>query len=303
MELRHLRYFAAVARERNFSRAAEQLHIAQPPLSRQIRQLEDELGAELIDRSARPLRLTPAGQFFHGQAVQVLERLAEVQAATARIARGSRAWFAIGFVPSTLYGPLPEVIRRFREAQPEVDVGLSELTTLEQVDALAAGRIDVGFGRLSFDDPRIEGEAVAEEPIVAALPASHRLARRKRVALAALAGEPLLLYPARPRPSYADQVLDLFRARGLAPAVALEANEMQTAIGLVVAGIGYALVPRSVQGLHREGVVYLPLTDAGASTPVIMNCRAGDASARLAAFRQLVRAVAARESAQASTAP
>lgn len=294
MELRHLRYLVAVARELNFSRAAEKLHIAQPPLSRQIRQLEDELGAQLIDRGARPLRLTPAGQFFYVQAQQLIERLAEVQAATTRIASGRRAWFGIGFVPSTLYGALPEVIRRFREASAGLEVGLSEMTTLQQIDALKAGRIDVGFGRLRLEDPRIEGEIVGEEPVVAALPAGHRLARRRRVSLAMLAGEPLLVYPATPRPSYADQVLEMFRTRGLAPNVALEANEMQTAIGLVVAGIGYALVPQSVQGLHREGVVYLPLQDAGVSSPVIMNFRAADGSDLVAQFRELVRTVAAR---------
>jgi DNA-binding transcriptional LysR family regulator len=294
MELRHLRYFAAVARELNFSRAAEKLHMAQPPLSRQIRELEDELGAELVDRSVRPLRLTPAGQFFHVQAQQLLERLAEVRAATSRIASGRRAWFGIGFVPSTLYGALPEVIRRFREALPGVEVGLSEMTTLQQIDALKAGRIDVGFGRLRLEDPRVEGEIVGEEPVVAALPAGHRLARRRRLSLALLASEPLLLYPAAPRPSYADQVLDMFRASGLAPTVALEANEMQTAIGLVVAGIGYALVPRSVQGLHREGVVYLPLSDAIARSPVIMNFRADDGSELVAQLRQLVRTVTVR---------
>ena len=291
MELRHLRYFAALGRELNFSRAAEQLHIAQPPLSRQIRQLEDELGAELVDRGARPLRLTPAGLFFHAQALQVLERLDAVRQATQRIARGRRTWFSIGFVPSTLYGALPEVIRQFREARPDVEVGLSELTTVEQLEALHAGRIDVGFGRLRIDDARIAGEVVREEAVVAALPSGHRLARRKRASLADLAGEPLLLYPSTPRPSYADQVLDMFRSRGLAPQVALEANEMQTAIGLVVAGIGYALVPQSVQGLHREGLVYLPLAERGVTSPVIMNCRAGDASALVAQFRALVAAV------------
>lgn len=293
MEIRHLRYFAAVARELNFSRAAEKLHMAQPPLSRQIRQLEDELGAELIDRGARPLRLTPAGQFFQVQAQQLLERLTEVQAATSRIARGRRAWFGIGFVPSTLYGALPEVIRRFREASPGLEVGLSEMTTLQQIDALKAGRIDVGFGRLRLEDPRVEGEVVGEEPVVAALPAGHRLARRRQLKLATLAGEPLLLYPATPRPSYADQVLEMFRSRGLAPTIALEANEMQTAIGLVVAGIGYALVPQSVQGLHRVGVVYLPLDDAAVSSPVIMNFRADDRSDLVASFRELVRTVGA----------
>lgn len=290
MELRHLRYFSAVARELSFSRAAQQLHIAQPPLSRQIRQLEEELGAELFDRSSRPLRLTPAGQYFNGKAAQLLDQLAETCAATERIARGRLVWFSIGFVPSTLYGVLPEVIRRFRAAQPEVEVGLSELTTLQQIDALKAGRIDVGFGRLRFDDARIAGEVIAQEAVVAALPAGHRLARHKRLSLAKLAQEPLLLYPAKPRPSYADQVLEMFRSRGLKPTVGLEANEMQTAIGLVVAGIGYALVPGSVQGLHREGLVYVPLSDPGVASPVIMNFRADDVSGLATAFRKMVMA-------------
>ena len=146
LELRHLRYFAAVARELSFSRAAEQLHIAQPPLSRQIRSLEEELGAELIDRGSRPLRLTPAGRFFQAQAQQVLDRMTEVQAATRRIATGTRTWFGIGFVPSTLYGKLPEVIRRFREAQPAVELSLFEMTTVEQIEASWAAELDE-FGK------------------------------------------------------------------------------------------------------------------------------------------------------------
>ena len=291
LELRHLRYFAAVARELSFSRAAEQLHIAQPPLSRQIRSLEDELGAELIDRSSRPLRLTPAGRFFQVQAQQLLDRMAEVQAATARIAGGGRTWFGLGFVPSTLYGALPEVIRRFREAQPAVELSLFEMTTVQQLEALKAGRIDVGFGRLQVDDDQIIGELVREEPVVAALPVNHRLARHKSLSLAKLVSEPLLLYPAKPRPSYADQVLEMFHSRGLKPVIALETNEVQTAIGLVVAGIGYALVPQSVQALDRAGVLYLPLTDERVTTPIIMNRRRDDDSELTTYLRAMVRSL------------
>jgi len=291
LELRHLRYFAAVARELSFSRAAEQLHIAQPPLSRQIRSLEDELGAELIDRSSRPLRLTPAGRFFQVQAQQLLDRMAEVQAATARIAGGGRTWFGLGFVPSTLYGALPEVIRRFREAQPAVELSLFEMTTVQQLEALKAGRIDVGFGRLQVDDDQIIGELVREEPVVAALPVNHRLARHKSLSLAKLVSEPLLLYPAKPRPSYADQVLEMFHSRGLKPTIALETNEVQTAIGLVVAGIGYALVPQSVQALDRAGVLYLPLTDERVTTPIIMNRRRDDDSELTTYLRAMVRSL------------
>ena len=291
LELRHLRYFCAVARELSFSRAAEQLHIAQPPLSRQIRTLEDELGAQLLDRGSRPLRLTPAGRFFQIQAQQMLDRMAEVQAATGRIAGGRRTWYAIGFAPSTLYGKLPDVIRKFRQEQPTVELNLYEMTTVQQVEGLKAGRIDMGFGRLNFDDDEVVGELVREEPVMVALPVNHRLVKHKGITLAKLATEPLLLYPAKPRPSYADQVLEMFQSRGLKPVIALESNEVQTAIGLVVAGLGYALVPQSVQNLHRDGVLYLPLSDAGVTTPVIMNRRRNDESELTTYLAEMVRSL------------
>ncbi|MEP6873493.1 MAG: LysR family transcriptional regulator [Burkholderiales bacterium] len=291
VELRHLRYFVAVASELNFSRAADLLHIAQPPLSRQIRDLESQLGTELLDRSTRPLRLTPAGRFFQVQAQQMLDRMTEVGAATGRIGGGSRTWYGMGFVPSTLYGQLPEVIRRFREGRPAVELSLFEMTSMQQREALKAGRIDIGFGRLHVEDDQIVAELVRNEPVVAALPSNHRLVRHKHLSLAKLADEPLLLYPAKPRPSYADQVLEIFQTRGLKPRISLETNEVQTAIGLVVAGLGYALVPKSVQALDRAGVVYLPLSDEGVTTPIVMNCRKDDHSELTNFIREVVRSL------------
>lgn len=301
LELRHLRYFAAVAREMSFSRAAEQLHIAQPPLSRQIRALENELGAVLIDRSARPLKLTPAGRFFQVQTQQMLDRMVEVQQATARIAGGGRTWYGMGFVPSTLYGDLPEVIRRFRDAQPTVELGLFEMTTIEQIKALKAGRIDIGFGRLSIEDGGIAGEKVRDEVVVAALPVKHRLLAHKNLTLAKLAIEPLILYPGKPRPSYADQVLEIFHSRNLKPLIALETNEVQTAIGLVVAGLGYALVPASVQALDRAGVVYMPLSDLEVTTSIIMNRRQDDDSELTSFIRSIVRSLPTSSLGKSST--
>lgn len=295
IELRQLRYFEAVATALSFSRAAERLHMAQPPLSRQIQQLEQALGAQLIDRSARPLQLTPAGRFFLEQTVQILARLKESTEATRRIAEGRRTVFGIGFVPSALYGLLPELIRQFRQLHTEVEVQLSELITVQQAEALKSGRIDVGFGRLVLDDPDIESVTLLEEPIVAALPARHPLLRRKLLPLQLLAQEPLLLYPARPRPSYADHVLQLFKGRGLTPRVAMEANELQTALGLVAAGVGIALVPASVRHLHRSEVHYRPLADSTAVSPVIMNARAGDGDALLGRLRQLALELARKQ--------
>jgi DNA-binding transcriptional LysR family regulator len=288
LELRHLRYFEALGSTLNFTRAAEQLHIAQPPLSRQIRQLEEELGAELIDRNVRPMALTKAGAFFFEQCSQILARLNEVQEATRRISQGQRRWFGIGFVPSALYGFLPELIRSYRMASEGVEVILSEMTTIQQAEALKAGRIDVGFGRLPLDDPQLVCQVIAEEPLVVALPLKHRLLKASRITLAMLASEPLILYPVRPRPSYADHVLQQFRAHGLSLATVIDANEMQTAIGLVAAGLGATLVPSSVQRLQRDDIVYRPLFDKNVISPIIMNRRAEDTSPDLQRFRELV---------------
>jgi DNA-binding transcriptional LysR family regulator len=294
LELRHLKYFNAVASTLSFSRAAELLHIAQPPLSRQIRQLEEIVGAELIDRASRPIALTMAGKFLYEQTVQLLSRIEEIQEGTRRIAKGQQHWFSIGFVPSSLYGLLPGLIKDFRAELPDVGIGFSELTTMEQVEALKSGRIDVGFGRLPIDDPAIVCETLVQEPLVAVFPFGHPLLNKSKVSLAQLARENFILYPAKPRPSYADQVLEIFSSRGLKPAIVKEANEMQTAIGLVAAGVGVVLVPASVQGLHRADVVYRPLTNKGVFSPLIMNFRSNDRSLVLQRFRAMAMALASQ---------
>ncbi|MFL9923124.1 LysR family transcriptional regulator [Herbaspirillum lusitanum] len=291
MELRHLRYFEVLGKTLNFTKAAELLHMAQPPLSRQIRQLEEEIGTALIDRDARPMALTAAGTFFLEQCTQMLSRVREIQDAALRIGQGQRRWFGIGFVPSALYGFLPELIRRYRLSSLDVDVVLSEMTTVQQADALKAGRISVGFGRLPLDDAELVCEVIADEPLVAALPLKHRLLKGGKPTLEQLVSEPFILYPARPRPSYADHVLQLFRAHGLALSNVIEVNEMQTAIGLVAAGVGVTLVPDSVQRLKRDDVVYRGLKTRNVTSPVIMNYRRDDASPDLQRLKTLLAAL------------
>ncbi|KAK97539.1 LysR family transcriptional regulator [Bordetella holmesii] len=299
MELRHLRYFQTVAREGSFTRAAAVLHIAQPPLSRQVRQLEEELGVILIERGSRGLKLTEAGRFLYEQSLQLTARLDDVLTGTRRLGAQAARWFSIGFVPSTLYGFVPELIRYLRQADTQVEVGLSEMTTLPQIEALKSGRIDLGIGRIPFDDPAIERRVLMEEPLVAVLPAAHPLAERSRLSIAELAAQPFVLYPARPRPNYADHVLGLFRAAGHQPTVIQEANELQTALGLVVAGLGLTLVPTSVQRSNRSDIVCLPVDTPAFSSPVILSWRRGDSSPFLA------QAIAAAEglARQAAVAP
>lgn len=282
MELRHLRYFVAVANQRNFTRAAEVLNIAQPPLSRQIRQLETEVGTELIDRESRPLRLTDAGRLLYEQAVQVLSGVDQLRSAMQRLSEVGRRRFVIGFVGSTLYGLLPEVIRKFRDGATHVDVSLLECSTVEQIAALQDGRIDVGFGRLRLEVPGIRRIVLAEEPLVAVVPADHPMALRgEALHLAQLLEEPLIVYPRPARPSYADQILSVYQDLGLQVSDVIEVRELQTAIGLVAAHAGFSIVPESVQRLRRDDVRYLPIIERNARSPIMMIHRAGDVSSEL----------------------
>jgi len=288
MELRHLRYFVCVATERSFSRASELLHIAQPPLSRQIQQLEEEVGTQLLHRG-RPITLTEPGRYFFEQARMILQRIDEMRAMTQRIGKGARKQFGIGFVASTLYDTLPELIRRFRLTMPDVEVALSEMTTLEQTMALKDGRIDIGFGRLRFEDEGLTRSVIREERLVLAVPQGHALTRVPgSLSLRQTTSEPLILYPRAPRPSYADQVLSIYRDLGLSPMVDFEVREMQTALGLVAAGAGVSLVPSSVRRLGRDDVVYLELSEPNIVSPIIMTYRTNDTSPLLAHILGLV---------------
>jgi DNA-binding transcriptional LysR family regulator len=203
----------------------------------------------------------------------------------------------MGFVASTLYGYLPEVIRAYRAARPGVELTLVELTTLEQVAALKEGRIDVGFGRIPLDDPAIARRLLRNEKLVAALPAEHPVLARRAgpLRLDDLVGEDLIVYPKAPRPSYADQVLSLFRGRGLKPASVHEVRELQTALGLVAAEAGVCVVPAAVERLRRDNVVYRPLDEEGAVSPIIMSCRKDDQSPEITRLLELVRGVYRRE--------
>lgn len=277
-----MRYFVAVARERSFTRAAATLNIAQPPLSRQIQQLEEELGTTLIERGTRPAQLTEQGRLFYEQAVQVLERIEDMRAVMRRMSHVTVDRFSMGFVASTLYGWLPDIIRAYRSARPGVELTLLELTTIEQMAALKEGRIDVGFGRIPVDDPTITRLLLRNEAVIAALPLDHPMLQHDGpLRLADLVAETLIIYPKAPRPSYADQVLSLFRDRGLKPAALHEVRELQTALGLVAAEVGVCLVPAAVMHFRRDNVGYKPLTEARAVSPIFISYRSGDVTAEI----------------------
>jgi DNA-binding transcriptional LysR family regulator len=263
MDLRQLRYFVAVARERNFTRAAEQLHIAQPPLSRQIQLLEEELGVPLIIRASRPVRLTEAGRLFYEQSLQILGRVGQMVEATRRVGLNQNRVLSIGFVASTLYGGLPTLVRKLRQNAPELDIRLLEMVSVQQIAALKEGRIDVGFGRLHHSDPNVVGILMREERLAVAIPQGTPLAEdTSPLPLNALAGQKLIVYPKEPRPSYADHVLSLLHAHDVRPAEVHEVREIQSALGLVAS--------------------------EAATSPVILNHRVGDNSRHIELIKQLI---------------
>lgn len=288
IELRLLRYFVTVAHEGNFNRAAQRLNIAQPPLSRAIQQLENQMGAPLLDRTTRPVRLTDVGRLLYDQAVQMLARIEDVEAMVTAAATSQRRRLVIGFVASTIYARLPELIREFRKAARDVELVLVESTTLEQIAALKDGRIDVGFGRIRFEDTAVRRIILRNEKMIAAFPVDHPLGKRDGpVSLLELAAEPQIIYPRAPRPSYADQVISLFRDHAIEPKIVHEARELQIAIGLVAAEEGIAIVPESVRRARSHDVVFRDLAET-ATSPIIMSHRAGDRSPELALMTSIV---------------
>jgi len=291
MELRHLRYFLAVAEELHFGRAAARLHIAQPPLSQQIRQLERELGFDLFLRTNRRVRLTDAGRAFRAEAQALLDRLGRAAVAAGRVARGESGALAVGFVASATYALLPALYRRFHERHPDVALTLAEMSTAEQVEALRAGRIQLGLARPPVGDETLAVEPLVDEPLVVALPTRHRLAPRRALALRTLASEPFVLFPSQPRPGWIDVVQDACRAAGFLPSVAQEVLELSTAVTLVAAGIGVTLVPASAQALRLAGVVYRPLRSPAPTTRLLALRRSDDRSAVVERFLEVAREV------------
>lgn len=266
MELRHLRYFVAVAEERHFGRAAERLKIAQPPLSRQIQLLEDELSVRLFDRSRRKVELTAAGATLLEHARRVFDSVELAARETQRAGRGERGRIAIGYPSSLAYSGLAEVLRTFRSKYPDVAITLDGLAPQAQIDALKEGRLDVGFVRAPFDEPGLESLPIRREPLVIALPADHSLAARSsRIALEALAEEPFVLFPRSRGPAFFDQLMRLCNDAGFTPRIVQEAQQLDI-VSLVAAGFGVSILPASVRHAQRSGVAYRsivgnPMTD------------------------------------------
>ena len=296
MELRHLRYFVAVAEEQHVTRAAERLGMQQPTLSQQIRILERELDVQLFRRLPRGVALTAAGVAFLADARAILAQLDHAVATAKRTARGEQGRIAVGFTSSAPFNPfVPRVIRVYREAFPLVALTLEEGGTTELIEGLRNERIDAAFIRTPIADREgLVVQILLEEPMVLALPRGNVLARKKgaskALSLAAVAGEIFVIYRRPSGPGLHDVIVSACNAAGFSPRIGQEAPRIGSTLNLVAAGLGISLVPESLQLMRMDGVVFRRLAGTvQPKAPLYFAARRTEASAAVREFGELVR--------------
>jgi DNA-binding transcriptional LysR family regulator len=287
MELRHLRYFVAVAEERHFGRAARRLRMAQPPLSRQIQALEAELGFALLQRSRRSVELTPAGAVFLERARHLFTEVDSAIHEARRAHDGETGRISVAYLSSLAYSGLTRLLRAFRERLPGVEVTLRELSPAAQLDALKDGVLDVGFVRGPIEDPTIAWERVRRERLLVALPSDHPLAARKRIPLSALAGEPFVTFPRSRAAAFFDAIVSMCRDAGFSPRIVQQAPQLDI-VSLVAAGYGIAIMPESIRDVHRPGLELRPIIGSP-SVDLLAAWRASNTSPVLRTFLEIMR--------------
>jgi DNA-binding transcriptional LysR family regulator len=284
MELRRLRYFVAVAEELSFTRAAERLHIAQPPLSIQIRALEQEIGARLFDRDQRHVYLTQAGRHLLERARRILESVEATKAEVRCAALGEVGTLHVGYTASAMFtSSLTSAIKAFQSGFPHVLLTLHEMTSLDQLNGLLDRTLDGGILRKA--DAPVPAGIVVEEwyraPLVAAMASDHPLAKKRPIRISDLKDQPLIMYPRESGIGLYWQVLRLCARAGFRPRIAREVLELTTIVGLVDAGEGIAIVPADTKFIHLDGVVYVPIRDKDAFSTLYLGYRERDRNAHL----------------------
>src|ERR1700720_2630154 len=285
MELRHLRYFMVVGEEQHYGRASRRLRVAQPALSRQIQDLEDELGFKLFDRLPRGVKLSAAGRLFLEDTRRILQQVSEAAARAARVARGQSGTLRVGFTENASWrGVVPESIRRFRERQPDAELQLTPATSLEQIEALRSGRLDAGF---VFNMPRADAELdyipVALQHVELAVPKGHPLTKLKKLRLRDLADAPFVWFPRREAPAFYDRLMhECFRGGLKSPRIVQEGLNESTILSLVSHGMGVGWVNGTARGRCPEGVVILSIADLNMPLPLALAWRRDNTSPLLA---------------------
>ncbi len=296
MELKHLKYFVAVVEEQSYTKAAERLFISQPPLSRQIQNLELKLGVQLFERGSRPLKTTEGGQFLYLHAIKLLANAEEIKTMTQRVGTAEKT-LTLGFVGSLLYGLLPKIIYLFSQQQPQLKLELIEMNTKQQIDALKEGKIDVGFGRLRISDPAIRRILLRDEPLMVAVHSQHHLASAQNgLYLSSLVDENLFIFPNHSKPNFSTQVRSIFYEHGLDPSNLVEVREVQLALGLVAADQGICIIPQSARAIQIPNLKFIPLLDNAAVSPVFLAVRNMDENSNIRSMLDVVYQVYDQES-------
>lgn len=295
MELRHLRYFVAAAEELHFRRAAERLGIAQPALSQQIQQLEQEIEALLFHRLTRGVELADAGKAFLDDARAILEHVEQAKAKAQRVARGDQGMIQIGFTGSASFNPIvPGVIQDYRARYPGIAVSLVESGTSQLVDSLRAGRVDAAFIR--SPSPEVDGllvVSIIEEEMLIALPSRHDLAASASLPLEALSREPFILFPRANSPELYDNIILACRRAGFSPKIVQQAPEVASTLNLIAAGEGVSIVPASMQHMQPRGVAYRAILGDAPRAPLSLAHRSNEPSATVRNLAALARRAAA----------
>jgi DNA-binding transcriptional LysR family regulator len=296
MELRHLRYFVAVAEDLHFGHAANRLHTSQSSLSQQIRNLETELKVDLLRRVKRHVELTPAGDRFLREAHGILAAADRAAGLAREAAREEARRIVLGISPETDWQFLGRALRLFGEHAPTVEVLFQNLTPEAQIESLQEGRIDLGFVGLPMDVEGIVSEVTGGERLVVAIPEEHPMARKSRIRLQELSGEAYTLWPRHLSPDRYDHLLSIFRRAGFGPPISMEGGlpSTQTVLGMVAAGLTVALVKPAIKQRAMPGVVFRPITDPEAFTESGVIYRRDDSSPLLSAFLDEVRLVPRR---------
>lgn len=287
MELRQLRYFTTLAEELNFTRAAERLHISQPPLSAQIAQLEEELGVKLFDRNSRKVELTEAGASFLRDVRVIQSRLKEATQRVRDIDAGLAGRIEVGLSGSHFLGPLPELIGKLAISHPDIRVVLNEMAPNDQLEALREHRIDLSISRQSIEDELLTSHRLWPDPLLVALPPGHQLAAQERLGLDALAGERFVMLR-RETSTFAEGIFRACAAHGFSPVVEHTVAEVPAQLSLVTAGLGIALVPTSTSTYQPHALAFRPLDEPGLEGSVHAVLRKDNRKAALKTFVQLL---------------
>lgn len=292
MNFRQLTYFVAVAEELHFGRAAERLDMAQPPLSRQIKQLEEELGAVLFNRGRSAITLTQAGERLLARGKSILAQMEDTRLEVRRLGQGAEGRLRIGFVGSATFGILPNIIKSFRANYPDVNLSLIPMNNAQLHRALVSREIDVAFARPALQDAEFVTRELLEEKLILALPDVVDTGGRTVAKLERLQTHNLILYPEYPRPSYADFVLNACEAAGFTVPMRVWCMDLQTALGLVSVGEGVCIVPESVANAPRKGMKFLKIEPEIARTALSVSYRLDEQGVHVANFVKLAQKVA-----------